>query len=70
MSDQNYQDTVREQKTQFLRSKTYFLSRGIDPSTRLKRIAVDGGLELSVLKGVLDKGSHRISYTARLNACP
>jgi hypothetical protein len=50
------QSTVVEQKQSFLSSRKHLLSRGIPPSERLKTIAEDGGIELSVLKGVLDKG--------------
>ncbi len=50
------QDTVVEQKKLFLQSNKQLLSRGIAPSERLRTIALDGGIELSVLKGVLDKG--------------
>lgn len=50
------QSTVVEQKQQFLQSEKLFLSRGIAPSEKLKKIALDGGVELSVLKGALDKG--------------
>lgn len=50
------QGTVVEQKQLFLQSKKHFLSRGIAPSERLRTIARDGGIEMSVLKGVLDKG--------------
>lgn len=51
------QGTVVEQKQLFLQSKKQLLSRGIPPSERLRTIAEDGGIELSVLKGVLDKGT-------------
>lgn len=50
------QATVVEQKQQFLHTRKHLLSRGIVPSERLKTIAHDGGIELSVLKGALDKG--------------
>jgi hypothetical protein len=50
------QGTVVEQKQSFLLSRKHLLSRGIAPSEQLKTIADDGGIELSVLKGVLDKG--------------
>lgn len=55
------QGTVVEQKQQFIQSKKQFLSRGIVPSEKLKRIAHDGGVELSVLKGALDKGARHIT---------
>ena len=45
-----------EQKQLFLLSQKQLLSRGIPPSERLRTIVDDGGIELSVLKGVLDKG--------------
>lgn len=57
------QNTVVEQKQLFLQSRKQLLSRGILPSERLRTIAEDGGIELSVLKGVLDKGK-----THELNA--
>jgi hypothetical protein len=47
------QATVVEQKQLFLQSRKQLLSRGIPPSERLRTIAEDGGIELSVLKGVL-----------------
>jgi hypothetical protein len=52
------QGTVVEQKQLFLQSRKHFLSRGIAPSERLRTIANDGGIELGVLKGVLDKGTY------------
>lgn len=48
--------TVVEQKHAFLLSQKQLLSRGIPPSERLRTIVDDGGIEMSVLKGVLDKG--------------
>jgi hypothetical protein len=62
------QETVVEQKQVFLQSRKHLLSRGIPPSERLRSIAEDGGIELSVLKGVLDKGAQRnhTMYTARV----
>jgi hypothetical protein len=50
--------TVVEQKQHFLQSRKQYLSRGIVPSEKLKQIAHDGGVELSVLKGAVDKGVH------------
>jgi hypothetical protein len=50
------QGTVVEQKQLFLQTRKHILSRGIPPSERLRTIAQDGGIELSVTKGVLDKG--------------
>lgn len=50
------QSTVVEQKQLFLQARKQFLSRGIPPSERLRTIADDHGIELSVLKGVVDKG--------------
>lgn len=50
--------TVVEQKQQFLQSKKHHLSRGIAPSEKLRQIALDGGVELSVLKGAVDKGAN------------
>jgi hypothetical protein len=52
------QGTVVEQKQIFLQSRKQLLSRGIPPSERLRTIAEDGGIELSVLKGVMDKGTY------------
>ena len=49
-------DTVVEQKHHFLQLRKQFLSRGIVPSENLKRVALEGGIGLSVLKGALDKG--------------
>jgi hypothetical protein len=48
---------VVEQKQLFLQSRKHILSRGIPPSERLRTLAQDGGIELSVMKGVLDKGA-------------
>jgi hypothetical protein len=52
------QGTVVEQKQVFLQSRKQLLSRGIAPSERLRTIADDGGIELIVLKGALDKGRY------------
>jgi hypothetical protein len=60
------QETVVEQKQVFIQSRKHLLSRGIPPSERLRTIAEDGGIELSVLKGVLDKGA----YPAQLLSNP
>lgn len=57
--------TVVEQKQNFLQSRKHHLSRGIAPSERLKQIAHDGGVELTVLKGVVDKGIFRSPYQLR-----
>jgi hypothetical protein len=51
------QGTVVEQKQLFLQTRKHILSRGIPPSERLRSIAKNGGIELSVMKGVLDKGT-------------
>jgi hypothetical protein len=51
------QGTVVEQKQRFLQTRKHILSRGIPPSERLRALAQDGGIELSVTKGVLDKGT-------------
>jgi hypothetical protein len=61
------QGTVVEQKQLFLQTRKHILSRGIPPSERLRSIAQDGGIELSVMKGVLDKGTDSLTYigTAR-----
>jgi hypothetical protein len=52
------QETIIEQKKLFLQSRKQLLSRGIPPSDQLRRIAEDGGIDLGVLKGALDKGRH------------
>lgn len=59
------QGTVIEQKQLFLQSRKHFLSRGITPSERLLRIADDNGVELSVLKGVLDKVNRNLKQHSR-----
>ncbi|KAI8943244.1 hypothetical protein NX059_001266 [Plenodomus lindquistii] len=59
------QGTVVEQKQLFIQSRKHFLSRGITPSERLRRIADDHGIELSVLKGVLDKVNRNIKQHSR-----
>ena len=51
------QATIVEQKQHFLQTRKHILSRGIPPSERLRTLAQDGGIELSVMKGVLDKGN-------------
>lgn len=51
------QSTIVEQKQLFLQTRKQLLSRGIAPSERLRTIANNGGIELSVLKGALDKGT-------------
>ncbi|USP78206.1 hypothetical protein yc1106_05480 [Curvularia clavata] len=51
------QSTIVEQKQHFLQTRKHILSRGIPPSERLRTFAQDGGIELSVMKGVLDKES-------------
>jgi hypothetical protein len=57
------QQTVVERKQHFLQSRKHYLSRGIVPSDKLKRIVQDGGIALSELKGVLDKGARiRAAY--------
>jgi len=61
------QNTVVEQKQIFLQSRKQLLSHGIHPSERLRKIAQDGGIELSVLKGVLDKGTRYILEARYLN---
>jgi hypothetical protein len=55
-SARSKQGTVVEQKQRFLQTRKHILSRGIPPSERLRTLAQDGGIELSVMKGVLDKG--------------
>ncbi|KAF2024609.1 hypothetical protein EK21DRAFT_78283 [Setomelanomma holmii] len=59
------QGTVVEQKQLFLQSRKQLLSRGIPPSERLRKIAEDGGIELSVLKGVLDKVNRDLKQHSR-----
>ncbi|KAF1849373.1 uncharacterized protein K460DRAFT_404602 [Cucurbitaria berberidis CBS 394.84] len=59
------QGTVVEQKQLFLQSRKQLLSRGIPPSERLRSIADDGGIELSVLKGVLDKVNRDLKQHSR-----
>ncbi|KAK7186097.1 hypothetical protein DPSP01_000696 [Paraphaeosphaeria sporulosa] len=57
--------TIVEQKQQFLQSKKQYLSRGIAPSEKLKQIALDGGVELSVLKGAVDKVNRELKQHSR-----
>lgn len=52
------QRTIVERKQQFLQSRKHFLSRGIPPSEKLKQIAQDGNVPLSLLKVALAKGTH------------
>ncbi|KAF1945983.1 hypothetical protein EJ02DRAFT_451087 [Clathrospora elynae] len=59
------QRTVVEQKQLFLQSRKQLLSRGIPPSERLRTIAQDGGIELSVMKGVLDKVNRDLKLHSR-----
>ncbi|KAF1918344.1 kinetochore Sim4 complex subunit Fta4 [Ampelomyces quisqualis] len=59
------QETIIEQKKVFLQSRKQLLSRGIPPSERLRAIAEDGGIELSVLKGVLDKVNRDLKQHSR-----
>lgn len=59
------QGTVVEQKQLFLQSRKQLLSRGIPPSERLRTIAEDGGIELSVLKGVMDKVNRELKQHSR-----
>ncbi|KAF2851853.1 hypothetical protein T440DRAFT_422609 [Plenodomus tracheiphilus IPT5] len=59
------QGTVVEQKQLFIQSRKHFLSRGITPSERLLRIANDNGIELSVLKGVIDKVNRNLKQHSR-----
>ncbi|KAH3913482.1 hypothetical protein HBI56_082990 [Parastagonospora nodorum] len=59
------QGTVIEQKQLFLLSRKHLLSRGIPPSERLRTIAEDGGIELSILKGVLDKVNRDLKQHSR-----
>lgn len=59
------QGTVVEQKQFFLQAKKHHLSRAILPSPRLKQIAEDGGIELSVVKGALDKVNRDLKQHSR-----
>jgi hypothetical protein len=59
------QGTVVEQKQFFLQAKKHHLSRAIIPSQRLKTIAEDGGIELSVVKGALDKVNRDLKQHSR-----
>jgi hypothetical protein len=59
------QGTVVEQKQFFLQAKKHHLSRAIIPSQRLKAIAEDGGIELSVVKGALDKVNRDLKQHSR-----
>ncbi|KAF2822144.1 hypothetical protein CC86DRAFT_301352 [Ophiobolus disseminans] len=59
------QRTISEQKQVFLQSRKQLLSRGIPPSERLRTVAEDGGIELSVLKGVLDKVNRDLKHHSR-----
>jgi hypothetical protein len=56
------QSTIVEQKQHFLQTRKHILSRGIPPSERLRTLAQDGGIELSVMKGVLDKGAYLLTH--------
>ncbi|KAF2126822.1 hypothetical protein P153DRAFT_296579 [Dothidotthia symphoricarpi CBS 119687] len=60
------QGTVVEQKQLFLQTRKQLLSRGIAPSERLRTIANEGGIELSVLKGVLDKVNRDLKQHSRI----
>lgn len=59
------QGTVVEQKQFFLQAKKHHLSRPIIPSQRLKTIAENGGIELSVVKGALDKVNRDLKQHSR-----
>jgi hypothetical protein len=59
------QGTIVEQKQFFLQAKKHQLSRSILPSQRLKTIAEDGGIELSVVKGALDKVNRDLKQHSR-----
>lgn len=59
------QGTVVEQKQFFLQAKKHHLSRAIIPSQRIKTIAEDGGIELSVVKGALDKVNRDLKQHSR-----
>ncbi|KAF2644052.1 hypothetical protein P280DRAFT_466744 [Massarina eburnea CBS 473.64] len=59
------QGTAVEQKQRFLQQHKQFLSRGIQPSERLKRIATEGGVELGVLKGAVDKVNRELKQHSR-----
>lgn len=51
------QGTIVAQKQRFLLSRKQYLSRGIAPSEKLKQIAHEGGIDLGMLKGVVDKSA-------------
>ncbi|RMZ70715.1 kinetochore fta4 [Pyrenophora seminiperda CCB06] len=59
------QATIVEQKQTFLKTRKHILSRGIPPSERLRTLAQDGGIELSVMKGVLDKVNRDLKQHSR-----
>ncbi|CAA9961295.1 Kinetochore protein fta4 [Pyrenophora teres f. maculata] len=59
------QATVVEQKQLFLQTRKHILSRGIPPSERLRTLAQDGGIELGVMKGVLDKVNRDLKQHSR-----
>ncbi|KAI4672889.1 uncharacterized protein J4E78_001392 [Alternaria triticimaculans] len=59
------QGTVVEQKQRFLQTRKHILSRPIPPSERLRTLAQDGGIELSVMKGVLDKVNRDLKQHSR-----
>lgn len=59
------QGTVVEQKQFFLQAKKHHLSRAIVPSQRLKTIADDGGIELSVVKSALNKVNRDLKQHSR-----
>ncbi|KAJ8108109.1 hypothetical protein OPT61_g8402 [Boeremia exigua] len=59
------QGTVVEQKQFFLQAKKHHLSRAIIPSQRLRTIAEDGGIELSVVKSALDKVNRDLKQHSR-----
>ncbi|CAN9244632.1 unnamed protein product [Alternaria alternata] len=64
-SARSKQGTVVEQKQRFLQTRKHILSRGIPPSERLRTLAQDGGIELSVMKGVLDKVNRNLKQHSR-----
>ncbi|KAL5119660.1 hypothetical protein ACEQ8H_002506 [Pleosporales sp. CAS-2024a] len=64
MSKKN-KGTVVEQKQLFISSRKHLLSRGIPPSEQLRKIAEDGGIELHVLKRVVDKVNRELKQHSR-----
>lgn len=60
------QGTIVEQKKAFLQTRKHVLSHGIAPSERLRTIAEDNDIDLSVLKDVLNKGTLQLAMNMAL----